>query len=69
MDPARSYREGAVYYIPKEKMYNIEVYLNDVLQAREGGHNPWWRWLLRFGSFYDRKFGSGLKDGYEDFLT
>jgi CheY-like chemotaxis protein len=67
-DTARSYREGAASYVPKEKVQDIAVYLNDVLEARERGQSSWWRWLQRFGSFYEKKFGSGWKDAYEDIL-
>jgi DNA-binding response OmpR family regulator len=56
-DTIRSYREGAAYYIPKEKMEEIDTYLEDVLEAAEKGKNPWSRWLSRFASYYDEKFG------------
>jgi len=57
---AQAYREGAASYIPKEKMVDIVTYLNDVLEAKEQGKDSWWRWFERFGSFYERKFGSDL---------
>jgi len=47
--------------VPKEKMTDIVVYLNDVLEAVEKGKNSWWRWFERFGSFYEKKFGASLK--------
>jgi len=49
-------------------MNDITTYLNDVLEAKERGHSSWWRWLQRFGTFYEKKFGSSWKDSYEDFL-
>lgn len=64
-DTAKSYKEGASSYIPKEKMNEISTYLNDVMEAREKGHSFWWRWFQRFGDFYERKFGSNWKDRYE----
>ncbi len=67
-DTAKSYKEGAASYIPKEKMEEIGTYLNDVLEAREKGHGSWWRWFQRFGDFYERKFGSDWKDQYEAYL-
>lgn len=57
-DTVKSYKEGAAYYIPKEKMEEIATYLEDVLEAREKGKNPWSRWLNRFAAYYDEKFGS-----------
>ena len=58
---SQAYKEGAASYIPKEKMTDIVLYLNDVLEAVEKGKNSWWRWFERFGSFYEKKFGAGLK--------
>jgi hypothetical protein len=56
-DTIRSYKEGAAYYVPKEKMGEITTYLEDVLEAKEKGKNLWSRWLSRFASYYDEKFG------------
>lgn len=58
---AQAYKERAASYVPKEKMANIAVYLNDVLEAKEKGKHFWWRWLERFGPFYERRFGPDLK--------
>lgn len=57
-DTIKSFKEGAASYIPKEEMANIATYLNDILAGREQGKNIWWRWLDRFASYYDKKFGS-----------
>jgi len=54
----KSFREGAASYIPKEKMQDIAIYLEDILEAKEEGKSLWWRWMDRFGSYYDRKFGA-----------
>ena len=62
-----SFKKGAAYYIPKEKMDQIETYLNDILEAREKGKPFWWRWLDRFGSYYDKKFGMDWKEKDKDF--
>jgi CheY-like chemotaxis protein len=53
----RAVKEGAASYIPKEELVNIVIFLNDLLEAREKGKSSWWRWLMRFGSLYNRKFG------------
>jgi len=54
----RSRKEGAASYVPKDKMANITVYLNDILEAQQKGKNPWWRWLDRLGSYFDKEFGT-----------
>jgi CheY-like chemotaxis protein len=52
----KSFKEGAALYIPKEKMVDIAIYLNDILEAKVKGENSWWRWLDRFATFYAKKF-------------
>ncbi len=56
-DTAKSYNGGAAFYIPKDEMVNIKVFLNDILEAESEGKNPWSRWLMRFGTFYEKRFG------------
>lgn len=55
---ARSRKEGAASYVPKDEMANITVFLNDILEAQQKGKNPWWRWLDRLGSYFDKEFGT-----------
>jgi len=61
-DAMKSYKEGAAYYIPKEEMSNLEVYLKDILVAIENDKSPWGNWLEKFTSFFDRKFGPGWQE-------
>jgi DNA-binding NtrC family response regulator len=57
-DVVRSCKEGAASYVPKDEMANITTFLNDVLEAKEKGKHPWWRWLERLGDYFARRFGS-----------
>ena len=66
-DTVKSYKKGAASYVPKEEISNIVTYLNDILEAREQGKSFWWRWLSRFGDFYDKKFCLGWKDKDKEF--
>jgi len=66
-DTVKSYRKGAASFIPKEEMVNIVAFLNDILEAKEQGKHFWWRWLDRFASYYDKKFGSDWKSSEKDF--
>lgn len=63
----KSFKEGAAYYIPKEKMNDIKTYLADIFDAIEKGKSFWERWLDRFANYYDDKFGEDWKDEDEDF--
>lgn len=60
-DTVRSLKEGAAYYVPKDKMSEITTYLNDILEAKEQGKSLWSRWLDRFAVYYDEKFGPDWK--------
>lgn len=65
-DAAKSFRAGAASYLPKEKMTDIDTFLNDILEAREKGKSFWWRWFERLGDYYDRKFGPDWKEADKD---
>jgi len=65
-DTVKSFKEGAASYVPKEEMVHITTYLNDILEARQKGKHPWWRWMSRFSSFYDKKFGTDWRDQDKD---
>jgi len=54
----KAYKEGAASYIPKDKMADMTTFLIDVLEAKEEGKHFWWRWVERFGSYYNKRFGS-----------
>jgi DNA-binding NtrC family response regulator len=62
-----SFRKGAAFFVPKEEMGNIEMFLNDVLEAKEKGHNLWGRWLERLDGYYVKRFGPKWKDHNKDF--
>ena len=63
----KSYKEGAASYLPKEEMVNIASFLNDVLEAKVKGKNPWSRWYDRMGSFFEEKFGPKWKEDDKEF--
>ncbi|MBW2028005.1 MAG: universal stress protein [Deltaproteobacteria bacterium] len=60
-DIKKSHLEGAVSYVPKDKMKDITIFLKDVLEAKEKERNPWRRWLERLGSYFDDLFGAEWK--------
>ena len=62
-----SFRKGAAFFVPKEKMGDIELFLNDVLEGKEKGHNLWDRWLDRLDDYYVKRFGPKWKDHDKDF--
>jgi DNA-binding NtrC family response regulator len=52
----KSAEEGASYYAPKDEMKNIDVFVADIIEAKEKKKNVWTRWYDRLGSFYDERF-------------
>jgi DNA-binding response OmpR family regulator len=66
-DTAKSFKKGAASYVPKEKMADITIFLNDILEAKQKKKSTWWRWLARFASYYDETFGPDWKDKDKEF--
>jgi DNA-binding NtrC family response regulator len=66
-DTVKSFKEGAASFVPKDKMKDIATYLADILEAKEKGKSFWWRWLERFASYYDKKFGPNWRRDDEEF--
>lgn len=66
-DTVKSYKKGAAFFVPKEKMADIETLLTDVLEARDKGHNHWYNWLDRMGEYYEKRFGPNWKESHKDF--
>lgn len=63
----KSYKEGAASYLPKEKMVDIESFLEDILRAKEEGKNPWTKWYGRMALFFEKKFGPEWQKSDKDF--
>lgn len=68
-DARKSFEEGAASYIPKERLPDISVYLNEILDAVQKGKSTWSQWFERFGSYMDRKFGPDWKNKDEQFWS
>ena len=65
----KSMREGAAYFVPKDKMDEIATYVADVLEANESNKNPWTRWFDRLATFIDVAFtGPNWREQTKDFL-
>ena len=66
-ETVRSFKRGAAYYVPKDKMSEIGLFLRDVFEARNRGKNTWGRWLGRFNAYYDKIFGPDWKNHDKEF--
>jgi len=65
-DVRKSFDKGAAFYIPKEEMADIEVFLNDVLEARQKGRSTWSTWYSRLSRFSETAFGKDWMNNEKD---
>lgn len=66
-DLKKSAEQGASFYAPKDEINQIDVFLADVIEAREKNRNIWAKWYDRLGSFCDRRFGPNWRDKDPEF--
>lgn len=57
-----SIRKGAISYLPKETLAELEELLNRLLEAYERGEPPWKLLFDRLGGYFDQRFGPGWQD-------
>jgi CheY-like chemotaxis protein len=66
-DAAKSFKEGAAFYVPKDRITDMPTYLRDILEAQEQGKGVWARWLDRLEGYFNNKFGTGWQDNDPEF--
>jgi hypothetical protein len=49
--------KGALSYLPKEELSNLDDFLNDLLGASRQGRSAWALLFERLGSFFEKSFG------------
>jgi DNA-binding response OmpR family regulator len=67
-DVARSFRDGAAYFIPKEEIFRLATFLEDVLEAQSAGKSTWGRWVERLSAFGEKTFGKDFDKNDPNFL-
>ena len=63
----KSFKQGAAYFLPKEKVTDIASFLADVFDARARGENTWDRWMVRLADYCEKTFGAKWMDPNKDF--
>ena len=63
----KSFEKGASYYVPKDEINKIDVFLADILDARDKEKNVFIKWYERLSGFCDRRFGPNWKDNDPEF--
>jgi DNA-binding response OmpR family regulator len=63
----KSIERGADAYIPKEKMVDISMYVEDVLISRQNKRKKNFKWYAGMMPLFDKFFGEGWKDPEKEF--
>lgn len=64
-----SIRKGAIAYLPKETLSELDELLSAISRAHEEGEPPWKLLFEKLGDFFDKRFGPGWKDKEKAFWT
>ena len=64
-----SIRKGAISYLPKESLAEIDKILEEILAALESGEPTWKILFERLGDYFDEKFGPDWKEKDKEFWT
>lgn len=56
-DTEKSFKEGAAFFVPKEKLSDIPTCLREVMEAALDYRNTWSSWMGRFDASFYKKFG------------
>ena len=62
-----SIQKGAISYLPKEKLAELDELLQILLDAHQKGDPPWKLLFEKLGSFFDERFGDGWQDKQKKF--
>lgn len=63
----KSIELGADAYIPKDKMVDIAMYVDDVLASHKNKRNNGGNWFAKLQPLYDEFFGAGWKEEGKEF--
>jgi DNA-binding response OmpR family regulator len=64
-----SIRKGAISYLPKETLAELDELLNSLLETYERGEPPWKLLFDRLGGYFDQRFGPGWKAKDREFWS
>jgi DNA-binding response OmpR family regulator len=57
-----SIRKGAISYLPKEKLAELDQLLEELLGSHERGEAPWRILFHKLGDYFNERFGPGWKE-------
>jgi len=62
-------RKGAISYLPKETLPELDELLTAIFKAHESGEPPWKLLFERLGEFFDQRFGPNWKEKEKPFWS
>jgi len=64
-----SIRKGAISYLPKETLIDLDILLEELISAHEQG-KPTWKLLFdKLGDYFNERFGSDWKEKDKEFWS
>jgi DNA-binding NarL/FixJ family response regulator len=64
-----SIRRGAISYLPKESLADLDELLEGLFSAYEQGEAPWKLLFEKLGHYFDERFGAGWKEKDKKFWS
>jgi DNA-binding response OmpR family regulator len=64
-----SIRKGAISYLPKETLAELDQLLNQLLEVYERGEPPWKLLFEKLGDYFDKRFGPDWKGKDREFWS
>jgi DNA-binding response OmpR family regulator len=64
-----SIQKGAISYIPKEHISELDTLLTELLGAQNDGNPPWKILFEKLGNSFNRSFGKNWKETHKEFWT
>ncbi len=64
-----SIQKGAISYLPKEKLAELDELLEMLLSAHERGEPPWKLLFRKLGDYFDSRFGQEWQDNNKEFWS
>jgi hypothetical protein len=64
-----SIRKGAISYLPKEMLAELDVLLNNLMGCFERGEPPWKLLFEKLGDYFDKRFGPDWKAKDREFWS
>lgn len=62
-----SIKKGAISYLSKEHLSELDSLINALLNAREEGKSTWKLLFDKLGSYFDKRFGNNWRDDDKEF--